>query len=172
MAARIIVDGYNLMYAGQGLHPDSLLDHEKAREDLLLKLSRYKKTTGNKITVVFDGSLEAPIHSQRTSFAGIEVRFSRPPRSADDLIGRLTRGSAKGSIVVTSDREVAGAAERGGCTVISSQEFMDRVEFAAIAKLKGNIEEYPDKPMGTKKRGNPRRPSKKERKRKARLKNL
>lgn len=174
MAARIIVDGYNLMLAGQGLRRDSLGDLEKAREGLMNKLAGYKKITANKITVVFDGSLEGGIYPKKTKIAGIDVVFSRHPQKADDVIKDAVVKSSGGLIVVTSDNDLARTAERAGCTTISSPGFMDKVEYAAIAELKGNTgeEDYSQRPPSTKKKGNPRRASKKERKRKARLRKL
>ncbi len=174
MAARIVVDGYNLMMAGQGMNRGMLRDLEKAREGLINKLAGYKKITANKITVVFDGSLEGGIYPKKTKIAGIDVVFSRHPQKADDVIKAAAGKSGGGLIVVTSDNALARTVERAGCTTISSPEFMDKVEYAAIAELKGDTgeEDYSQRPPGTKKKGNPRRASKKERKRRARLRKL
>lgn len=174
MPTRIIVDGYNLMLAGQGLKPTRVPDLERARKRLLLKLGRYRRNSGHRITVAFDGSHEGEIYPERTEIAGIEVVFSRAPHKADDVIKETVRSSGGGLIVVTSDLELAAMAEKGGCTTISSLQFMSRIENAAPADLKGGHqgEDYPQRPSGTKKRGNPRRLSKKERRRRARLRKL
>jgi predicted RNA-binding protein with PIN domain len=174
MPTKIVVDGYNLMLVGQSLRRDMLRDLEKAREGLLNKLAGYKKITTNKITVVFDGSSEGEIYRRKTKFAGIDVVFSRPPQKADDVIRNAAGKSGGNLIVVTSDNDLARSVENAGCATISSPEFMEKIEYAALAELKGDTgeEDYAERPSGTKKKGNPRRPSKKERKRKARLKKL
>lgn len=174
MATKIIVDGYNLMFTGQGLHPDMIPDLEEARENLLLKLSRYRKTTGNKILVIFDGGSGGDVYPAKTKFAGIEVLFSRPPQNADELIKTRAEASGGGCIVVTSDNAVAEAIERGGSTAVSSPEFMEKIEFAQLTDLKGVSpeDEYAERTVGTKKKGNPHRLSRKERKRRSRLDKL
>ena len=174
MATRIVVDGYNLMWAGQGINPDDAQDLESAREDLIRKLSGYKKITGHRITLIFDGGPPGQIYPQRKVTAEIDVRFSHPPQKADDLIQNMAKDQARGSIVVTSDRELVDAVEARGSTAISSPEFMDRLKQAALSGPEDDIEEddSPLKPAGTKKRGNPRRSSKKDRKRRERTKKL
>lgn len=174
MTVRIMVDGYNLMFAGQGLRPGPNLDLERAREDLLRKLSRYLSNTGHKMVVVFDGSHEGGAHPRNLKVAGIEVVFSRSPLEADDVIGARARRSRDELIVVTSDRKVISEVERAGCTSISSAEFMERIEYAELSSIKGDVgeEERPRQPHGTKKKGNPRRLPKRERKRRAKLNKL
>lgn len=173
MTTKIVVDGYNLMLAGQGLDPARVADLEKARDSLLMKLAQYGRNTGHEMRVVFDGSHEGAPYGAKSRVAGVEVVFSGGHQKADDVIRAMVNNSRGDLIVVTSDRELADCAERGRCIALSSRQFMSRIEHATIAASErdGKDEDYHQTPSN-RKRGNPRRLPKKERKRSSKIRKL
>jgi hypothetical protein len=82
-------------------------------------------------------------------------------------------------VIVSADRSVIDAAERAGATTLSVKEFHDRLLVAAITD--SSIEHKPEtersarpvhKRWATKKRGNPRRQPKKERRHSGAIKKI
>src|SRR3989338_905201 len=104
-----------------------------------------------------------PLHSQPF--------YSRRGEKADEVIKRMVE-SGEASTIVTSDREVADFTLRHGSVVISSGEFEESLIMAEISPVKGEIEEDFEIRITTKKKGNPRRLPKSERKKLQRLKKL
>ncbi|MDP6506140.1 MAG: NYN domain-containing protein, partial [Planctomycetota bacterium] len=102
-----LIDGYNVIYADDELAhfmKDGLL--EQAREKLLRLLVQFKAATGNKVSVVFDGSSPyggLPVDARM----GIRMIFSRKPEKADDVIvEEIVRETNPAQlVVVSSDRE-------------------------------------------------------------------
>ncbi|MCU0607225.1 MAG: NYN domain-containing protein [Candidatus Edwardsbacteria bacterium] len=133
MARHIVVDGYNLAHALRDTGALVRSDRTAARERLLDLLRRYQRVAPAQITVVFDGSGAGP--AQRQRIAGIDVRFSRPPQSADDLIRAMVDASRDPGrlLVVSSDRAVSGPVRRRGAAAVRSDEFGDRL-FAALRR--------------------------------------
>lgn len=170
---RLLIDGYNLIPAIPELRRVLHRDLEAGREGLVEMLRIYRRSAaGNpRITVVFDGKSR---HDRGGSggAGGIEVLFSRN-EIADALILRLLEGAHRGAILVTSDRALGEAAAPRAAEVVRTGEFRDRLRRA----VRGDEDIQEDAPpptprRGTKKKGNPRRASKKERGRARRLGNL
>jgi hypothetical protein len=174
MALHLIVDGYNLLGAGRGgagSDPDRLEDE---REALVEDLRRYKRAKGFRITVVFDGPRDRP-GQEGFQHKGIHVRFTGGGQSADDAIVGLVRGAPAGAVVVTSDRSVAAACERLGASVVSSQEFRERLAAAWLEEVKGGNDEgeEPPEPSPTRgKKGTSHKPSRRHRRDRERLRRL
>ncbi|MGH7773537.1 MAG: NYN domain-containing protein [Candidatus Binatia bacterium] len=167
MAIHIIVDGYNLIGSEKGLKGNL----ESKRNLLIQQLRQYQERKGLPVTVVFDGWHSGWVHEVEERSGGITVIFSRQGEKADAVIQRLAREMSSGCVVVTSDREVRSAAERSGAVAIYAGEFNAKLRNLdreiSIEEDEG-LEELRDEA----KRGNPRRLSKRERKRRERLKKL
>src|SRR5438874_1826389 len=104
---RILVDGYNLIHAfhryyresrdNQGysllhnwpqLAPGELRHSAAAREELIHALTQYRDAISTPITVVFDGA-GAPVGTPKApSTPELEVLYSKPGQTADDVIER------------------------------------------------------------------------------------
>lgn len=170
MAIHIIVDGYNLIGSETGLRGDI----EGKRGQLVQKLQRYKEQREYPITVVFDGWRSGRRHETEEKTGGITVIYSQLGEKADSVIQRLAREMGSGCVVVTSDREVRRAAETSGAVAIHAGEFsaklrnLDREHFFEDEDKDEGLEDL----RVQEKRGNPRRLSKKERKRREKLKKL
>lgn len=116
----ILIDGYNLI----GIAHKNL---EKARNDLVLDLHAYAEAKGHDITVVFDGWKDGQREEKRSRSGGVTVVYSRLGEKADSVIRRLITSSDRPWIVVSSDREIAGFAERKDLASVTSQEFEEKL---------------------------------------------
>lgn len=174
MPPKIIIDGYNLLHVSPKLtvRREELL--ENARSRLIEKLSHYKQQKNVSISVVFDGWKGGmPTQSQEIS-RGIKIIYSKLGEKADEVIKRMIADSSKEIVIVSSDREIRDFAEKHNTVSISSLEFEKKIEMASFYQMKGSDEEedYEERKISTKKRGNPNKLSKVERKRRAKIKNL
>jgi predicted RNA-binding protein with PIN domain len=161
----IIIDGYNLIGAEQGLRGD--LKHQ--RNWLVERLSLYQKRKGFNVTVVFDGWRSGSIDEVKDQTGTITIVYSRQGERADSVIVRIARQKGSGCVVVTSDREVRTAIERFGATAVYAAEFA-----AILRRLDAPF--YVDEPElieeAAVKKGNPQQLSKTERRRREKLKKL
>jgi predicted RNA-binding protein with PIN domain len=161
----IIIDGYNVIGNDTGLTGN--LEHR--RDSLVQQLASYRKHKGHNITVVFDGWRSGSIDEVQQKRDGIGIIYSRLGEKADSVIVRLARKQGAGCVVVTSDREVRSEVERFGVVAFYAGEFKEM-----LRNLGGRFDaQEPDcsQPRSPKK-GNPRRLSKKERKRREKLNKL
>ena len=120
----IIIDGYNLIHRTPMLKPDKDRTLEESRDKLLNLLAWAFGTGDAKFIVVFDGASGMGDHPQT---GRVEVRFSRPPDKADDLIRRLVEDRIERVdrlTVVTADLEVARHARAMGADIAISDLFL------------------------------------------------
>lgn len=171
MAIKLIIDGYNLIKSTFLLRANL----ESSRDFLIEKLALYKKIKHFPITVVFDGWEGGHLQETKEYQKGIKVIFSRQGEKADSVIEKMTRNDGERFVIVTSDRLLAESVQRNRATVIPSQDFFDKLELTPHIDIKGLNEEHnavsPYK-LKTKKKGNPKKDSKKTRKDKRRLDKL
>lgn len=162
--ANILIDGYNLI----GLAHRNL---EKARHDLIQQLSRYAKLKGHSITVVFDGWKEGPARETRTKMGAVTVIYSGLGEKADDVIKHMLSSDTKPWITVSTDREIAAFAEKKKLAALRGDEFERKLSAAleadrppeeeaeAFAKDDENLDLKPEC-----QKGNPKKRSKKDKK--------
>ncbi|MDB1089914.1 NYN domain-containing protein [Streptomyces sp. ACA25] len=121
--AHVVVDGYNVTKSGYPTMP-----LEKQRTRLLGGLAVLAAQSGAEMTCVFDGAeLAAPV--LLTPPRGVRVLFSKPGRTADDLIRQLVRAEPPGRpvMVVSADREVADGVARFGARPIAPALLLRRL---------------------------------------------
>jgi predicted RNA-binding protein with PIN domain len=161
MAVHLLIDGYNLIGSEKGLTGKL----EERRKRLLDRLQRYRAIKGHSITVVFDGWRNGWVHEIEERVGDVTVIFSKRGETADEVILRLASELGERCVVVSSDRELQRSAAASGAATVYAGEFR--------AALEGP-ETSPPSPRRNdpSKRGNPRRASRKERKRLLRLKKL
>jgi uncharacterized protein len=154
---RWLIDGYNVIRRDPDLRGAEAESLERGRAALSRLVVEATRRCRDRFTIVFDG---APSHASSPSSGAIEIVFSRPPQSADDVLISRARQLGDGAIVVTSDHTVRDAARRAGATVLTSEAFV-----AALERRDGDVEtdDDADDESTTSKRGNPRRLSKDER---------
>jgi hypothetical protein len=161
----IIIDGYNVIGSDTGLTGN--LEHK--RNSLVQQLVSYHQNKGHGVTVVFDGWRSGSIDEVEQRRDGICIVYSRLGEKADSVIIRRARKQSTGCVVVTSDREVRNAVERFGAVALYAGEFNDMLYQPAQSF---DDEELDNEPRKTSKKGNPRRLSKKARKRREKLNKL
>jgi uncharacterized protein len=150
---RWLIDGYNVIRRDPELAQHEARGLEDGRAALLRLVAGAARTSGDPFTVVFDGARRGggvPAGGQ------VQVVFSRPPETADDVLRRLASELRSGAVVVSSDRAVRDTAERAGAAAVTAEQFVAALE-PDEDDDRDDDEEPP--PRG----GNPRRPSRAER---------
>lgn len=140
----VIVDGYNLILRTPALKPGEGRTLRQSRAKLLSLLS-WTVDPRVRFLVVFDG---ADVRGRDSRQDRIEVRYSKPPAKADDLIRELVADRVDredGVTVVTSDLEVARHARALGADISMADLF--------VASLLGpGAAEDPEKPASLSKK--------------------
>ncbi len=170
MGTKIIIDGYNLIGAEKGLRGDI----EARRNELISRLCAYQARKGIPITIVFDGWGSGWPDEHGEIRQGIEVVFSRHGEKADAVIIRMARELGNAGLIVSSDREISQEVRASGGISISISEFKARLETRPADRTREiPADESPARMLpSSSKKGNPRRLSKLERKRRRRLDRL
>ncbi|MFQ5681893.1 MAG: NYN domain-containing protein [Candidatus Binatia bacterium] len=168
MAIHIIVDGYNLIGSEKGLTGNL----EAKRNRLIQQLRLYQERKDYPITVVFDGWRSGWFEEVEERIGEVIVIYSRRGETADSVIKRLARQKGSGCIVVTSDREVRVAAETNGAVAIYAGEFGAKLRNLDKDFINEAMQPAANRFRDPRKKGNPRKLSKAERKRRERLKKL
>ena len=140
----ILVDGYNLVLRSPSLKPGADRTLREARDKLVNLLSWAVGAGQTRFLVVFDGSEQG---GEDESTGQIEVRFSRPPQKADDLIRTLVEDWVERVdrlTVVTSDLEVARHARAMGAEISLADLFLASVMGPLAKEALG---EAPEKPV-------------------------
>ena len=172
MSGNLIVDGHNLVLSGEiplGADPAS----PEGRSELCALLSSYAIKKGLRLTVVFDGRGSGNSERSRQAFKGGTALYSSRTETADDVIRDITRNAAVGTIVVTSDRGLAGTLPSRKIPVVSCGELSARLYNQWLANLKGGVDGK-ELPSGgsPRKKGEGHKPKKQERKRDRLLRKL
>jgi predicted RNA-binding protein with PIN domain len=142
-----LVDGYNLVLRSPSLKPGPDRTLREAREKLVNLLSWAVGTGDARFIVVFDGS---DARGEDEGGGRVEVRYSRPPEKADDVIRRLVEDRVERVdhlTVVTSDLEVARHARAMGAEIALADLFL-----ASVLGPAGGASEAPEKPASISKK--------------------
>jgi predicted RNA-binding protein with PIN domain len=150
---RWLVDGYNVIRRDPELHAREAESLEAGRTALLALLARLASRVSDDFTVVFDGARRG---GGSPSPGRVQVVFSRPPESADDVLRRLATTLREGAIVVTSDRAVQDSARRSGAVAVGAEAFVEAATGSDQAEPDG---EDVDERDTSARRGPSRRPS-------------
>ena len=140
---RILVDGYSLLYGWPELAPGHPRHSAVAREELIRRLSLYQDATGTPITVFFDGGGRRGGTPAASSTSGVEVLYSRPGQTADQMIERAAhRFSAFGEVLaVSDDRAERDTVHSVGGRVSNCWNFIQAVE-SALAEQADEIKQH------------------------------
>ncbi|NCO67991.1 MAG: hypothetical protein COY75_10275 [Nitrospirae bacterium CG_4_10_14_0_8_um_filter_41_23] len=151
----IIIDGYNLI----GIYHKDL---KNQREILIYSLIAYKKKKGHDITVVFDGWKTGEALENHSVISGVKVIYSRIGEKADSVIKRIISSDRREWIVVTSDRDIVNHAWASGSIPVSAENFLKAIKRKIPSY--SDEEEYDDRDeyIEPRRKGNPRKLSKKE----------
>ena len=160
--ANILIDGYNLIGIAH-------TDLEKARQELIRKLFNYSNAKGHDITLVFDGWKNGQRDETHSKVGNVTVIYSKLGEKADFVIKKILSSAAKPWIVVSSDREISDFAERKDFAALTADEFGGKLYSSTARQSKTEQAPAYDKDddmdlIPARQRGNPRKPSKKEKK--------
>jgi len=126
---KIIIDGYNLIYAHPELKKKIESEAEGVREILVSILAEYLRTRKEKVVVVFDSAERGVVYkSPRPS--RLQVRFSKPGLSADQMIVGMMRSEPRPQklTVVSSDyKDIGAVANSLGVELLSAETFWERL---------------------------------------------
>jgi len=126
---KIIVDGYNLIYAHPELKRRIGSEAEKVREILISILAEYIRTRKEKLILVFD-SAESGVIYKLSLPARLEVKFSKPGITADEMIVKMMKSEPEPQnvTVVSSDyKDIGMMANSLGVQLLSSEAFWERL---------------------------------------------
>ena len=120
-----LVDGNNVMAQRVGWHKD----RSGARRRLVDELSRFARSEGVPVEVVFDGAPDERVPEGSTA-TGVRVHYAARGSDADTRIKHLVERSPDrhSLVVVTSDRALADHVRRLGARVIRSGELRRRLD--------------------------------------------
>jgi len=157
---RWLVDGYNVIRRAPELISRERESLEAGRQALWALLVETARASEDAFTVVFDG---AQAGGRAGGGSGVTVIFSSARESADRVLARMARD---GGAVVSNDREVRRAAERAGAIVVTTDQFLARLDHGlpAIPEARADEREGDESvPSRGPRKGNPRRLGKKDR---------
>ena len=86
---RLIVDGYNIIFAWPELSAAKDVKLEDARDLLVAILADYAAMTRQKVTVVFDSHRRPDAEASTRTINGVQVVYSGRKTSADHVIEKL-----------------------------------------------------------------------------------
>ena len=120
-----LIDGHNLI----AHMPEMALSDPDDEVKLVLRLRRYSARKKQKITVVFDHGIPGG-WSRELSTGPVQVVFAGSHSNADRVILERIREAARPTEIklVSSDGELARAADARRVEVISSQEFVQMLD--------------------------------------------
>ncbi|MBQ6066189.1 MAG: TetM/TetW/TetO/TetS family tetracycline resistance ribosomal protection protein [Clostridia bacterium] len=126
----VIVDGYNVIFAWEGLKAIAMEDLESARTELMQILCNYAAFTRNNVVLVFDAYRVAGNPGQKFDHNNIHVVFTEEREIADVYIEKLIAEIGKNEKVrvVTSDNLIRLSAVRVGVLRVSAADFAKEAE--------------------------------------------
>ncbi|HKI20592.1 MAG TPA: NYN domain-containing protein [Isosphaeraceae bacterium] len=129
---RWLIDGYNVMHAGGRLGPK--LGREgfrRARRRFLNELAAtLPPEEAEQTTVVFDASAPPGDFKVDERFRGLHVLFALGDENADARIEQLiaAHSTPRTLSVVSSDRRIRQAAQRRRATVLTAEDYWNRLD--------------------------------------------
>jgi len=147
-----LVDGYNVIRRDAELSDRETGRLEAGRSALLALMASVARQVRDDFVVVFDGAAR---HAGAPTPGRVQIVFSRPPETADDVLRRLATTHREGAVVVTSDRAVLDSARRVGAVGVTAEAFLDAIRQPHVDDDVDHDDEDDEQPR----RGPHRRPS-------------
>ena len=130
---RLIVDGYNVIFAWEMLSALAKTNLDAAKDKLVSLLSNYQGITGIQTLLVFDGYKVKGNHGSTSMQEDIEIVHTKENQTADQFIESYTHENEKryAMTVVTSDGLIQTVTRGAGCQILSSRELYVAMEKTA-----------------------------------------
>ncbi len=146
--ATFIIDGYNLLHRGVGLGAGDL-DAQRSRLEVLLREFQRARPDA-RVVIVYDGAIDT-VRGFRDRNDELEVLYSVPPQTADDLVLEecARRRGGDQVVVVSSDLKDVARKLHAGVEHRTSEAFADLIEEALEGTPAGSVDEAdegPEKP--------------------------
>lgn len=127
---RLIIDGYNLLFAWEEMKKLAADNIDLAREQLINVIVNYSAFRHIETVLVFDAYKVPGGTGERYDEANLHIAYTRENESADLYIERLTDeiGKNENVRVVTSDSLIRLTALRSGVLRTSSADFIEEVK--------------------------------------------
>lgn len=126
----LIIDGYNVIFADDGLKKlsEESLDH--ARDKLCERLKSYRAFRDCRLVLVFDGYKVKGSEGEKDAENGVFIVYTKENETADMYIEKLVHDIGKNYSVrvVTGDSLIRLSAMRSGVLRQSSAEFLKELE--------------------------------------------
>lgn len=137
---RLIVDGYNLLFAWEELKKLAVENLDAAREKLIDIMVNFSSFTNRETVLVFDAYKVPGGQGEKYDSASLHIAYTRENESADLYIERLADeiGKNENVRVVTSDSLIRLTALRAGVLRTSSKDFRLEVEDALALMRQGD----------------------------------
>lgn len=138
----LIVDGYNIIFAWEGLNKLAKSDIAAARKKLMDILSNYCAYKKNEVILVFDGYKLKGNAGERFNYHSLRVAYTKENETADMFIERLIFEIGKNYSVrvATGDGMIQLASTRTGTLRMTARELEAEVE-NVNEKLRGIMAE-------------------------------
>ena len=142
----IIVDGYNLMFAWEGLAGLAKENFDAARHILTDILCNYRGYTKCELVLVFDGYKVKGNAGEKSDYKGIHLVYTKENETGDMYIEKLVEEVGKNYSVkvVTSDNLIQVSALRAGVLRVPAREFIKEIE-RVNAQIKEFLAEHGSK---------------------------
>ena len=126
----IIVDGYNLIFAWEGLAALAKENFDAARHVLTDILCNYRGYTKCELVLVFDGYKVKGNAGEKSDYNGIHLVYTKENETGDMYIEKLVEEVGKNYSVrvVTSDNLIQVSALRAGVLRMPAREFIKEIE--------------------------------------------
>ncbi len=140
---RLIVDGYNVIFAWEDLRELANADLEAARTRLIQLLSNYTAFKKCETVLVFDGYRVSGNMGEKFDQGGIHIAYTKENETADVFIEKLVAQIGKNDRVrvVTSDALIQLTAVRKGVLRMAAREFETEVE-ETFTQMREFIKQY------------------------------
>ncbi|MBP0968654.1 MAG: TetM/TetW/TetO/TetS family tetracycline resistance ribosomal protection protein [Oscillospiraceae bacterium] len=127
---RLILDGYNVIFAWEDLNELSQKSLDLARTRLMDIMADYSGFTGTGTVIVFDAYRSSDSAGKRFNHHGVDVVFTDSGQSADAYIEKLSQeiGRDESVKVVSSDNLVRTGVSRSGVMHMSSRSLKEEVD--------------------------------------------
>lgn len=139
----LIVDGYNIIFAWEGLKKLASENLDAARHILMDILANYRGYTKCELVLVFDGYKVKGNYGEKSDYHGIHVAYTKENETGDMYIEKICQeiGKNYNVKVATSDNLIQVAALRTGVLRMSANELREEIEFVN-RQIQSAIETY------------------------------
>ncbi|HMM05919.1 MAG TPA: TetM/TetW/TetO/TetS family tetracycline resistance ribosomal protection protein [Clostridiales bacterium] len=136
----LIVDGYNMIFAWEGLKELAVKDLAAARHQLIELLGNYRGYVRNELVLVFDGYKIKGNLGERFDVHGIHVVYTKEGQTGDMYIEKLLReiGRNYAVRVASSDALIQLSAVGSGVLRVSALELKAEIDLVD-EKIKGEM---------------------------------